>query len=123
MLDHLSEHFLSLIVSCPVNEIVNTSFCHTVMISIIQISVTMQYLITYRTCILQAIWRHYNESCSSASERSAAYTAFCDYWRTLLPEIIIAKPRSDLCWTCQKNSNAIIKAMNRSETEKSKVRT
>lgn len=66
---------------------------------------------------------HYDESCFAAGKRSAAYTAFCDYWHTLLPRIIVMKPRSDLCWTCQKNSAAIIKAMNKSEQEKSKVST
>ena len=94
------------------------------MISIIQIFVTMYAVFynlpnLYTAGYLEAL---YDESCSLDSARSAAYTAFCDYWRTLLPEIIIAKPHSDLCWICQKNSNAIIKAMNRSETEKSKVR-
>ena len=31
------------------------------------------------------------------------------------------KPMTDLCWLCQKNSNAIIRSANKSEEEKSMV--
>ena len=32
---------------------------------------------------------------------------------------MLIKPKSDLCWTCQQNSTAIIRAANKPETEKS----
>ena len=50
-----------------------------------------------------------------------AYTTFCNYWQTLLPHIVVGKPMSDLCRTCQQNSNIILKAVNKSTEEKSAV--
>ena len=49
------------------------------------------------------------------------YTTFCSYWRQLLPQIVITKPRTDLCWLCQQNSTLIVKATNKSAEEKSTV--
>ena len=40
---------------------------------------------------------------------------------SLLPSVIIMKPMSDLCWTCQHNSPAVIRMANCSEAEKSDV--
>ena len=40
----------------------------------------------------------------------------------MLPELTICKPMSDLCWVCMKNSTAIIRSANKSETEKSEVK-
>lgn len=34
---------------------------------------------------------------------------FARVWRELLPYILIAKPATDLCWTCQSNNNMIIR--------------
>lgn len=56
-----------------------------------------------------------------ANQRAVKYTTFCTYWRKLLPHVVIAKPRTDLCWTCQQNSAAIMKAINRPDNEKSEV--
>ena len=38
-----------------------------------------------------------------------------------MPHIVVGKPMSDLCWTCQQNSNIILKAVNKSTEEKSAV--
>ena len=63
----------------------------------------------------------YKEACSTSGATSVAYTTFCNYWRTLLPHIIVGKPMTDLCWTCQQNSSIILKAVNKSTEEKSAV--
>ena len=55
--------------------------------------------------------------------RAAAYTTFCSLWRQLTPHITVMKPMSDLCWVCQKNSRAIMRAANTPESEKSQVNT
>ena len=49
---------------------------------------------------------------------TVAYTTFCRLWRVLLPSIIIMKPMSDLCWQCQQNSTAILRAANSPDAEK-----
>ncbi len=50
---------------------------------------------------------------------SVAYPAFIRLWRSLLPAIVIMKPMTDLCWECQRNSAAILRAANCPDTEKS----
>ena len=50
-----------------------------------------------------------------------AYQTFTSYWHTLLPHIVVGRPLSDLCWTCQQNSNIILKFVNKSVDEKSAV--
>ena len=65
------------------------------------------------------IWRFYHESVQSINaEHSVAYSTFNKLWKTLLPSIIRMKPMTDLCWTCQKNSTAIVRAVNSSDIEK-----
>ena len=63
----------------------------------------------------------YQKSCIEANLRAVQYTTFCTYWRKLLPNIIISKARTDLCWTCQQNSAAIMKSINKPADEKSQV--
>ena len=58
---------------------------------------------------------------SNDSIHTVAYTTFCWLWRSLLPSIIIMKLMSDLCWTCQQNSTAILRAANCSEGDKSET--
>jgi hypothetical protein len=63
----------------------------------------------------------YQESAMSLSLRSVAYTTFCKVWRNFLADVVVYKPMTDLCITCQKNSAAIVRSINMSEEEKSEV--
>ncbi len=66
------------------------------------------------------IWQLYkNAAASSEPVRTLAYSTFNKTWKSLLPSIIIMKPMSDLCWTCQQNSTAILRAANQPDIEKS----
>lgn len=68
----------------------------------------------------RAVWRIYQEAAGAVNTiHSVAYTTFCYLWRTLVPSIVVMKPRSDLCWQCQQNSAAILRTANASEVEKS----
>ena len=70
----------------------------------------------------KAVWNQYHTAAESASDvRAVGYSSFCSLWQQLLPQIIVTKPMSDLCWTCQQNSTMIMRAHNRPETEKSVV--
>ena len=65
------------------------------------------------------VWRVYHAAAEAISTvHAVAYTTFCLLWRTLVPSIIVMKPRSDLCWKCQENSTAIMHSSNGSEAEK-----
>ena len=68
----------------------------------------------------RSIWRLYFDSAVCADQiHPVAYSTFNKHWQSLLPSIILMKPMSDLCWTCQKNSTAIVRASNKPDSEKS----
>ena len=64
----------------------------------------------------------YKLSADEADVKAAAYSTFCTLWRQLVPQIMIMKPMSDLCWVCQQNSMAIMRAANTPDTEKTQVK-
>ena len=70
----------------------------------------------------KAVWDLYHAAAESAPDvKAVGISSFCSLWQQLLPQIIVCKPMSDLCWTCQQNSTMIMRAHNRPEGEKSEV--
>ena len=68
----------------------------------------------------RAMWRVYHAVAEEVDAvHAVAYTTFCLLWRTLVPSIVVMKPRSDLYWQCQQNSTAIMHTANLSKSEKS----
>ena len=66
-----------------------------------------------------SVWKVYHEAAEAEGTiHPVAYTTFCYLWRTLVPSVVVMKPRSDLCWQCQQNSAAIVHMANGSEAEK-----
>ena len=56
----------------------------------------------------RAIWRVYHAAAeANSSIHPIAYTTFCFLWRKLTPSVIIMKPRSDLCWQCNKTAQLL----------------
>ena len=49
------------------------------------------------------------------------YVTFKNLWKSLLPDVIAMKPKSDLCFACQTNTNIILKATNSNDKEKSEA--
>ena len=64
------------------------------------------------------LWKTYCEICTSQGDRSVGYSKFCDLWNQLCPFVLIMRPATDLCWTCQKNNNLIQKSANLPENQK-----
>ena len=71
----------------------------------------------------RAVWRLYIEAADTLTLRAVGYSTFCRVWKKLLPHVVVCRPLSDLCWTCQQNSTAIVRSVNLCEEEKSEVRT
>lgn len=69
----------------------------------------------------RAVWKLYQNTATTLSRRNVAYSTWCQCWKKFLPHVIVARPMTDLCWTCQQNSTAIIRSVNLSEEEKSEV--
>ena len=69
----------------------------------------------------KAVWLLFQDTAASLATRAVSYSTFCCIWRQFLGHVIVSKPMTDLCATCQKNSAAIIRSINLSEEEKSEV--
>ncbi|KAL9970472.1 hypothetical protein ACROYT_G022850 [Oculina patagonica] len=67
------------------------------------------------------LWKMFQDACSAAGQVAVGYYKFCDLWNQLCPFIVIMRPASDLCWTCQKNYNKILKSPNLPESQKAEV--
>ena len=75
---------------------------------------------------MQKVWRKYQECCATSRAQElgmqpVAYRTFCRYWLLQLDHIVIGKPSSDVCWTCQQNSLSIMKIANMTDKDKEKV--
>ena len=73
------------------------------------------------SCTKRAVWLLYKESATSLTLRSVAFTTFCKVWRNFMGDVVVCKPMTDLCETCQRNSAAIVRSFNKSEEGKSEV--
>ena len=71
----------------------------------------------------RAVWCLYQTEAERQSIREVSYSTFCRIWREFLGHVVVCKPMTDLCATCQKNSTAIVRSINLSEEEKSQVCT
>ena len=67
----------------------------------------------------KSIHKMYRESCQLAGHVSMGLTTFQNLWRAVCPHIQFMKPRTDVCPTCEKLSDAIKEA--RSEDDKLKA--
>ena len=69
----------------------------------------------------RSVWMEYIEASKSFDICTVGYHSFCRIWRKFLPHIIITKPKSDLCWVCQRNNRTISGTTNLSESVKQQV--
>ena len=68
-----------------------------------------------------AIWEAYQLVVDPLRVRVVGYRTFRNIWSMYLPDIIITKPMSDLCWTCQQNNSLILRSANKTKEEKSQT--
>ena len=67
------------------------------------------------------VWESYCAVTSQQGSHVVSYCLFCRFWKQLTPQVVVSKPMSDLCWTCQKNSTLIMRAHNKPVEEKTAV--
>ena len=65
------------------------------------------------------VWRCYNKSCEAAGKNSVSYSKFVDLWKDLFPDVVVAKPMTDLCAECQENTTKLQRSANLPDEEKS----
>ena len=69
----------------------------------------------------RSIHDQYQAAAIVKGHRCVGYTTFCGIWTKYVPHVVVAKPRTDLCWQCMKNNNRILRAQNISEEMKTEV--
>ena len=73
------------------------------------------------TLTKHSLWKTYHDICNGDGRTSVGYSKFCDLWNQLCPFVVIMRPATDLCWTCQKNNNRIHKSANLPEAQKAEA--
>ena len=71
----------------------------------------------------RSVWLLYSASLETLTSpvHRVSYSTFCSLWKRFLPRVLAAKPMSDLCLVCQKNSIDIMRSANHPEEQKSEV--
>ena len=65
------------------------------------------------------VWKSFKRACEESNKQAVSYTKFTDLWKQFYPNIVVSKPMTDLCFTCQQNTSKLLRAGNLPEEEKS----
>ncbi|XP_022777507.1 uncharacterized protein LOC111318922 [Stylophora pistillata] len=66
-----------------------------------------------------SVWREFKKACLETEKQAVSYTKFIDLWQQFHPDVVVAKPMSDLCITCQQNTSKLLRSANLPDQEKS----
>ena len=65
-----------------------------------------------------SVWHVYTATRETREEQSVSYSKFVDLWQQFCPKVVVAKPMTNLCFTCQQNTTKLVRAANLPEHEK-----
>lgn len=68
-----------------------------------------------------SVFRLYEQSAQLAGIHAVGHSKFLELWNELVPYVVICKPMTDLCHTCQKNNSKMYRSANLPESEKSQL--
>ena len=66
-----------------------------------------------------SVWRQFKKACEESGKDAVCYTKFIHLWDQFHPNVVVAKPMSDLCLTCQQNTSKLVRSANLPDREKS----
>ena len=66
-----------------------------------------------------SVWKVYEGTCKTSNEKAVSYRKFLQLWDEFYPDVVVAKPMTDLCLTCQQNTTKLQRAAHLSDEEKS----
>ena len=64
-----------------------------------------------------SLWCEFKKA--ETGKQAVCYTKFIDLWQQFHPNVVVAKPMSDLCLTCQQNTSKLLWSANLPDSEKS----
>ena len=65
------------------------------------------------------VWNAFTRICKESTKQAVSYTKFINLWKQFHPNLVVAKPMADLCFTCQQNTYKLLRGANLPEEEKS----
>ncbi|XP_078365996.1 uncharacterized protein LOC144650219 [Oculina patagonica] len=65
------------------------------------------------------VWRTFEVACKATEKQAVSYSKFVELWEQFHPNLVVAKPMTDLCLTCQQNTTKLLRAANLPDREKS----
>lgn len=65
------------------------------------------------------VWRAFESACKASEKQAVSYSKFVELWTEFYPSVVVAKPMTDLCITCQQNTTKLLRAANLPDREKS----
>lgn len=65
------------------------------------------------------VWRAFKRVSEETGKQAVGYTAFTKLWQQFQPDLLIAKPITDLYLTCQQNTSKLLRSANLTDSEKS----
>ena len=66
------------------------------------------------------VWRVFKRACEETGKQAVCYTTFTKLWEQFHPDVVVAKPMTDLCLTCQQNTAKLLRSVNLPDRVKSK---
>ena len=66
-----------------------------------------------------SVYRDFKKTCEETEKRAVCYTKFIDLWQQFHPNVVVAKPMTDLCLICQQNTSKLQRSANLPVREKS----
>ena len=65
------------------------------------------------------VWNSFKRACEESNKQVVSYPKFTLLWKQFHPNVVVAKPMTDLCFTCQQNTSKLLRAANLPDSEKS----
>ena len=67
------------------------------------------------------VWRTYETACRALDKRAVGSSTFLQMWGQFYPDVVVSKAMTDLCITCQQNTNKLQRAANLLESESAEL--
>ena len=65
------------------------------------------------------VWRSFEVACKVTRKQAISYSKFVELWEQFNPNLVVAKPMTDICLTCQQNTTKLLRAANLPDNDKS----
>ena len=65
------------------------------------------------------VWRMFKRTSKESGKHAVCYTTFVKLWEQFHPDVVVPKPMTDLCLTCQQNTSKLLRSANLPKREKS----